>query len=224
MSYESVEESFIVLEAPAMTAGGRGQLVHLGQRPIGQGVALEVSPGVRQRVQLWSVRGEPLGDPLRCVFQPALDELGAVALPAIPAHDDPLPQLASEQGQARSDQLGIEVDAGMQPEVEPEAVPCGGHAEGGDDRGFPDPTHLRRDHRRLALGGPAAPQPGGQEEARLVEEGQPGLQPRGVFLTRGHASSFHRWMAASSRAMARRWGRWGVQPNPRSSRLRWSTW
>jgi hypothetical protein len=58
-------------------------------------------------------------------------------------------------------------------------------------------------------------------EARLVEEPEPGLQPLGFFLIRGQWAFFQRVIARSLRSLARRAGRWRLQPSCPRMRQVW---
>ena len=65
---------------------------------------------------------------------------------------------------------------------------------------------------RLAAGCPGPPHKRHHQEAAFVEKDESGAYPGGVFFTRGQSALTQRWMAASSRSMARRCGFWGLQP------------
>jgi hypothetical protein len=92
----------------------------------------------------------------------------------------------------------------------------------------------RRDHRDALAGAraliddgcmthrcPGASDERGHEEAALIEKDNTGLQPPGVFFTRGHSLRTQSRIAASSRSRARRSGFWGLKPSDRRRRLIW---
>ena len=74
------------------------------------------------------------------------------------------------------------------------------------------------ENRGVAAGRPAAPHQGGHQQPRFVDKHRPCPQARSVFFTRGQASLAQRWMACSSRSMARRAGFCGFQPKLCSKR------
>src|SRR5262249_2136517 len=109
-------------------------------------------------------------------------------------------QLAHELDQRR-----VVVVALPSPEVEPgpTAVPAVGEGHGHRDL---LPVEGMAEDRGLAPGGPGPPDSGRQRGSRLVLEDDPGPLPAGTFFAPGHSWGPQRWIASSSRSMARRAG------------------
>lgn len=140
----------------------------------------------------------------------------------IPDDDEMAPQVAKQMTEKLAS-LGLLDVLAMQLEVEADPSALGAH------RQCRDGGNLVVFVRVLGAWGLTARSPGAadrrdQEEARFVEEGEMGAQPRGVFFIRSQSRRFHSSMAASFRWVARRSGFWQLQPSEWSSRPTWSRW
>lgn len=71
---------------------------------------------------------------------------------------------------------------------------------------------------RLSPWRPGGPNRSALSEAAFVQKPQPDVQALGVFFTCGQRTRTQRATAFSSRSLARRAGRWRLQPSCRSSR------
>ena len=74
-------------------------------------------------------------------------------------------------------------------------------------------------HGRLPAWRPGAHPVGTRAQPRLVDEDDGALLPARFFLILGHSTRFQCAILGSSRSMARRSGRWQLNPSERSSRL-----
>lgn len=86
-----------------------------------------------------------------------------------------------------------------------------------DGKAFPVEGLMQ--HRRLSAWCPGAHPVGTGAQPRLVNEDDSALLPTRFFLMLGHSTRFQCVILDSSRSMARRSGRWQLNPSERSSRL-----
>ena len=91
--------------------------------------------------------------------------------------------------------------------VETQVVSSRADGDPRDDRDFVPPIAMTM-NRSAATGRPGLDHVGDQQESGLVGEDEMGAQPSSVFFTRGQSFRFQRWMASSSRSMARVSGFW----------------
>ena len=221
---EGAKQEGFVLQRAAVTAGGGGEGIRLRERQVGQRVRLEPAPEVLHGVELGGIGREEESPHPGPLPQEGLHPSRAVRQEPIPDEHDGSVEVSVEVAEEAGHPMSRDVGVGMEAEEQMHPIPPGVHAKGRDDRHLLVRARPLHEEGCLAPGAPAAPQPGGHQEAALVQEDQPGPQRGRFFLTRGHSSLTQRWMRASSRSAARRWGRCGVQPSARRSRPIWSTW
>ena len=151
-----------------------------------------------------------------------LDEVlrqpGAMGAKTIPDQHGRTIELAQETAQELDNALLIDARVGVEAKVQMDSVTAWRYAKSGNGGDFFVRARALMQHRGLPLRTPGPSDQGGHHEATFVEKYQPGLQARGFFLMRGHWCFTQPSMASSSRSMARRWGFWGLQPNPWSRR------
>jgi len=147
-----------------------------------------------------------------------LGETGAVDIEAVPQQDDGPSQMPFQVAQKRNNPRAVDVAVRMKAEGEMDPIAVGGHAQGCNGRYLLVAAPPLQQDGRTFLGSPTSPDQRSHQEARLIQEDQPGLQPCGFFLIRGQSFLIQPWIRSSSRSTARRWGRWGLQPSERRSR------
>ena len=92
------------------------------------------------------------------------------------------------------------------------------------DTGQSLPVERFLDQRGLTTRRPGGPNGRTLRESSLVEETQPGIQFCSVFFTLGQRLLTHWAIANSSRSLARRDGRWRLQPSACRTRQTWQGW
>jgi len=144
--------------------------------------------------------------------------VGPLVNAAAVAEDDEVPADLAEYGAQEHRDLPMgDVAPGIEMDVESAAPPPGAHGHRRDRRDFVAAIPMP-DDRRVAAGGPGAPDVRNQPEATFAEEHQMGVQARRVLFTATQRYRFQRAMAASSRSTARHSGFWHDQPSVVSSR------
>ena len=147
-----------------------------------------------------------------------LDEVlgyaGAMGSKAIPNQHDRTVKLTQEASQEGDDTLRIDARIAVQAKVQMDTVAARRHAQTRDGGDFFIRARSLIQHRSLPLRTPGPSHQGGHHKAAFVDKDQPGLQARGFFLMRGHVFFTQPSIASSSRSIARRWGFWGLHPNP----------
>jgi len=208
-----------------MTTRRGRQDSHFPMWIVGHRVGLQMVPYVLHRIEFGGVRGkedEPNG---RRVEQKRPHRLCLVGLPPVPDHEEGLAfQLSGKLPQEREHPRRLDVGRGVQTEIAADGVALGGDTQRGDRRYLLVGPPALIQHRRRAFRRPAPPDVRCHQEAGFVDEHQGGLQPRGVFFTRGHSSLTQRRISSSSRSTARRWGFWRLHPKACRRRPIWSTW
>jgi len=208
-----------------MTTRRGRQGSHFPMWIVGHRVGLQMVPDVLHRIEFGGVRGKEGQAHGRRAGQKHPNRLRTVGLPPVPDHEEGLAfELPGKLPQEREHPRCLDVGRGVQTEIATDGVALGGDTQRGDRRYLlVGPTALIQ-HRRSPFRRPAPPDVGRHQEAGFVDEHQGGLQPRGVFFTRGHSSLTQRRISLSSRSTARRWGFWGLHPKACRRRPIWSTW
>ena len=200
--------------------GSARKLPGIGGGVVRQRIHLQVRPEHFHRVQLRSV-----GWKERCVDGTAalakLPPGRSMHVQPIPYDDDRRPELTAKVPEKGKNVRGDNVLIGKKRKVKSHPVSSRRYGE-------------CRNHRDALTGPCALIENGGVPDRRpgatnqrshqkpaLIQEDQSGLQPPGVFFTRGHSVCTQPRIAASSRSRARRWGFCGLKPRERRRRLMW---
>ena len=183
------------------------QLGQVGAAQVPEFDPLEVSPDALVRVEIWGVAWKALqvDAPSSAARQVVLDDLGPVNGRAIPDDRERSRDMKQQVIEEPNDVLtlvGPVLDTQVQVAARGdgadgrEVIPCEWHLEDGG----------------LTPGGVGPHHRGQEVEAALVypEDGPAFLL--GLFLTSGHRSLIHSWMASSLRWAARLVGFWLLQP------------
>jgi len=189
-------------------------------RRVGQGGVIEMIPERFHRIQFRSVSGQPLyRKPPPVLPQSALDPVAAMSRQPIPQQNHPLAAM-TPQGVEETDHLRSLDPAGMHRQQPPQPLRIGRRQHQADP-GEPSPVEGFANDGRLP-----PRRPGGADwrplgKSGFVQKTDPSLQSAGVFFTWGQRPRTHRAMAVSSRSLARRAGRWRLQPNWPRRRHTW---
>jgi hypothetical protein len=189
------------------------KLIQIGAAQVSKLDPLEVSPDPFVGIEVGRVAGKLLQvDALgTAIGQELLDDLGSMDESAVPDHREKTGDMTQQVLQETNDILAT-VGPVLDTQVQ---VPVGSDAADGREM-IPSERHLQ--DRRLSSGSVGAHHRGEQVEAALVypEEGSAFLL--GLFLTSGHRSVIHLWMASSLRWVARWIGFWLLHPAALRSR------
>ena len=189
---EGAKEWGRFLKATRTAVGGLGEGVDIEEWPIGQGVCLQVTPDILHRVEFGSIRGKGVNVQAGKILKEGLHAPGAVSLQAVPDQDDRTIQLPQELTQEGDDQTGIDVDIGMQSEIEMQAVVMGTDRQGGDGRDFLVCPCALVEHRRLSARTPTAARQRSHQQAAFIKKNQVGFQLARFILMPGHCCLSHR--------------------------------
>src|SRR5271169_3600386 len=153
---EGTEQRFVPLYSAGRSTGHGGQLLGFEGGPIGQGVHLQIAPGVLHRIEFGSVGGQEesvqvmkAGNELRCTFS-------AVGIETVPNQQAGLPQFLVQIAEESNDLVAADVGLGMQAKVKSHAVATGRHGQGGDGRYLLQMSPPLDQHRCPATGLPTA--------------------------------------------------------------------
>lgn len=117
------------------------------------------------------------------------------------------PKVAQVRADLRTSNRSVEK---AQAQTNPPALPGRDQRRNGRK---PLPVEGADQDRGLALESPCAADVRLIGKAAFVQKPNQGLPPSAFFLIRGKSSRIQRWIAASSRSLARCSGRWQLQPN-----------
>ena len=189
------------------------QLFHRG---VGQRGGVQMIPERLDRIQFWRVGGQPFdAQPFPVPGQRLRHQPTAVGGQAIPEQNHWAAAVASQRVQ-EAHHLGAPDTPAMQRQ-QPAAAVAAGLGEHRSDAGQRLPVEGFHQPWSLPAGRPGGPDRGPLGKPALVQKAQPGFQPLGVFFTCGQRTRTQRVMAGSSRSLARRAGRWRLQPSWPSS-------
>lgn len=165
---------------------------------------VQIVPHELVGIEVGGVSGKPLDSEPEMPLEEGLDLGTIVDGPSVPQQDDGTGDMAQEMLEEPDDLLHGEVFL-VELHVQSHPAPTRRHRERGDDRDLIPLVVVTQD-RSLPDRGPGLPQIGDEEETALVEEGEMGAQPPGLFSTAGHLCRFQRSILTSSRSTARRSG------------------
>lgn len=187
---------------------------------VGQGGVIQMIPQGFHGIEFGGVGGQPYGGkPGAVLLQSLLDTSAPVSREPVPHQDHALAAMTPERMEEAHKVRAFD-PAGMygQHPSESIGIRCG---QDQADAGESLPVERFVDDRSLPPRSPCGADRGSLGEAGFVQESQPSVQPAGVFFTRGHSCRTHRAIAASSRSLARRAGRWRLQPSWPKIRHAW---
>jgi len=207
-----------------VVAGDAGQLNDVHDGPVGQGVHFEVAPEIFNRVEFGGIGGEEAKVDVLFVIEKRSHFPGLMCRKAVPDHHHGAVQLAAQLAQEITHQGCINAGVRVKAKAQLNLVSLRRYTQSGNGGNLPVRTSALQQNRGGSSWIPCATHQRRHQEAAFVDKHQPGIQPRGFFLMRGHCSFIQRWISSSSRSTARRWGFWGLQPREWRSRPIWSTW
>lgn len=187
MVEKGAQQDLVVLDQSCRGSRGLGEVGDVEESEVGHRVELEVGPEVLDRVELGSVGREMDGAQGRAGGNEGFHLLGAMHLEAVPQHDSGSAELLEKDLEEGKHLRCADVAIGMEPEVELKMVSKRRDAQRGDGRDLLMGSSALPEHRRLSPRRPASANQRRHHEAAFVEEDQEGLQPRGVFFTRGQS-------------------------------------
>ena len=189
------------------TAAQAAEVVHGG---IGQSGVVDIVPKGLDRIEFGGVGRQPFqNQPCPVVFEGSLDNAAAVGWEAIPQKQH-LFSSVSAQGLEKSHDMSR---ADAAPVEGPKPTQAAGRRSGQHQADSRErlPVEGFYQDRGLPPGCPGGAHRGPLGKSRLVEKANPGVQPLGFFLIRGHTDFFQRAIPSSSLSLAWRVGRWRLQ-------------
>ena len=201
-----------------------GEFVDVGNRKVRQGIRLEVSPKIFNRVQLRRVGRKEDAAHMRMLGREITHGNRSMRLQAVPDHRERRTELAIQPAEERHGAPRVDIGVAVRTEVQAHPVPLGRDAQRADHADFAMRAGALANDGRFPARRPATTDQRGHQQRGLVDENQPGFQARGVFFTPGHLDLTQAAMAVSSRSRARRAGFCGLQPKARINRPMWSMW
>lgn len=143
--------------------------------------SLEVCPdkfiGVKLRRVSWKMKGIDS----RAAFKKSLDEFGSVDGASIPEKNDRASEVATKMPEELSDLFGPDVLIGIKTCVESKPFSFWRNCDSGDSRDFCPAPSDNKDW-RFSLNRPGSPDIRNKRESALIQEGQAGSKPSGLFL------------------------------------------
>jgi len=219
MTKEGAQQHASTLDRPAGVARPVEQALQVQRGPIRQRMAFEIPPEAFDGIQFWRVGWEEDRMDLGGEGQEGLDLSGPMRSEAIPQEDHGRPELAAQLAKEARHLRSRDAAVRMETEIQTDAVPRWRHTESGEEGDLLMAPGPLEQHGSLSLPTPGPSDQRGHQHATLIHNGEPGLQARGVFFTRGQVCLIHPRMAWASRSTAWRCGFWTLQPSARKSRL-----
>lgn len=217
MTEEGSTQAWVAMDAPQPASHAGAQAVEIVCGRVGQGGGVQMGPELLDRIQFRGVGREWLqAQPVTMVPEGLHGEPAAMSRQPIPQQDHRAAAMTLEAVQEAHDVPTA--DATALQRQQPARAPTVGTGQQGSDPGHPLPVEGFNQARRLPARCPGGAEGGTLRETAFVHKTQPSLQPLGVFFTWGQRTRTQRAMAGSSRSLARRAGRWRLQPNCRSTR------
>lgn len=147
---------------------------------VGQ-TSLEICPDKLVWVKLRRVSREMKGVDSRTAFKESLDELGLVDGASVPEENDRAFEAAAKMPEEVSDLSGADVLIGIKPRVESKSLSSWRDRDGGDSR-YLGPTSGDNKDGCFSFNRPGSLDIGNKRESALIQEGQAGSKPSGLFL------------------------------------------
>lgn len=143
--------------------------------------SLEVCPDKFIRIKLRCVSWKVKGIDSRAASKESLDEFGSVDGASVPEKNNRAFEVATKMPEELSDLFGPDVLIGIKTCVEPKPFSFWRDCDSGDSRDF-CPAPSDNEDWRFSLNRPGSPDIGNKRESALIQEGQAGSKPSGLFL------------------------------------------
>lgn len=212
MAEEGSTQVRVSTDAAQTASHAARQALQILRGRVGQGGGVQMSPELFDGIQFGGISGERLqAQPVAMVAEGLTGEPAAMSRQPIPEQDHRATAVTLQMVQEAYDVPAANPST-MQRQ-QPARVPTVGAGQHGSDPRHAFPVEGLNQARRLAARCPGGSDRGTLRETAFVHKTQPSLQPLGVFFTWGQRRRTQRAMASSSRSLARRAGRWRLQPN-----------
>jgi len=147
---------------------------------VGQ-TSLEICPDKLVRVEFRRISREVKGVDSRIAFKESLDELGLVDGASVPEENDRAFEAAAKMPEEVSDLSGPDVLIGIKARVESKSFSSWRDRDGGDSR-YLGPASGDNEDGCFSFNRPGSLDIGNKRESALIQEGQAGSKPSGLFL------------------------------------------
>lgn len=218
MAEEIFEQSRTMGHATDFAPDSPADLGESIRRKVGEPPILEMVPDLLLRLQLRRVRWQPDDVPVAMGSEVATHLPVPVRIPVVPEQDERPAEMSPEMPEELENVRAANVLAGMEGKVQGDAPAARRHDERADRgdllvRACPHGQRGSAPARR-----PRAAEQRGHQKPRFVEANQARPESGQFFLARAQSCWTHNRIRWSTRSLAVRWGRCGVNPQARRSR------
>lgn len=133
MSHEGTNRVRLALWRAAVLPRALQQSLAIKGRKVYQGIHLQVAPDVFDGIEFWRIGRQKMGVESFMTGKKLTGGLGAVGLKPVPNQDDEAGEFTQEHAKKIDNRMSIHIGVGVEPEIQPNSVPRGRHAECRDD-------------------------------------------------------------------------------------------
>ncbi len=142
---------------------------------------LEICPDKFIGVKLRRVSRKVKGVDSRTAFKKSLDELGSVSGVSVPEKNNMSPEVARQMSEELSDLFGSDIPIGIKPRVKSKPFSFWRDRDGRDGR-YLGPASGNNEDWSFSFNRPCSLNIRNKRKSALIQEGQAGSKPSGVFL------------------------------------------
>ncbi len=212
------EQVGTVGHATGFTLDRPANLGKIIRRKVGESTVLEIGPDLLLRLQLRRVRRQPHHVPPGMHREVATHLAVPVRIPAVPQQHERPAMMPSEVPEEVEDVRAADVLAGTEGKIQGDAPAAWRDDERADPRDLLVRACPNRQRRRDPAKRPRTAEQRGHQKPRFVQADQARAESGQFFLARAQSCWIHNRTRWSTRSLAVRWGRCGVNPQVRRSR------